>query len=78
MPYQGYAPDGGTVDIVPASIGATEMWRRYIQPRRPVVLNGLLDDAAWHGDKWVRRLYRTADARRISRTYAKQQVMQRY
>ena len=53
--YEGWAPapEDRTVPVEPSSIGAKEMWTKYIEPRRPVVLQGLLDDQCWHGEKWV-------------------------
>lgn len=54
MGYRGWEPDGGAVERVPSTISAADMYARYISQRRPVVLEGALDDDAWRGARWVR------------------------
>lgn len=52
--YAGYVPRAGdAVAVEPASLSAHDMWERYIAPRKPVVLNGLLDDPQWRGTSWT-------------------------
>ena len=52
--YAGYVPRAGDrVAVEPASLSAHDMWERYIAPRKPVVLNGLLDDPQWRGTSWT-------------------------
>ena len=52
--YAGYVPRAGDrVAVEPASLSAHDMWTRYIAPRKPVVLQGLLDDPQWRGTSWT-------------------------
>lgn len=51
--YKGWT--GGAVAVEPPSIDAQRMWREYIRARRPVVIDGLLDDSDWRGSAWTVR-----------------------
>lgn len=56
--YRGYVPsEGDAVQREPASISTERMWQDYIHPRRPCILNGLLDDAEWKGSRWTDLAY---------------------
>ncbi|WFD27771.1 hypothetical protein MNAN1_002776 [Malassezia nana] len=58
MPYDGWVPEAGAVvPVEPASLDAQTMWTKYIRCRRPVVLDGLLDDVAWKGNQWTDMSY---------------------
>lgn len=67
MTYSGWEPAcGAKVKHVPASISARDMWAQFIAARKPVVIDGLLDDAAWHGERWVRNRSLTQEQPRVS------------
>lgn len=52
--YEGWMPrEGEGVPVEPASISEGDMWAKYVSKRRPVVLDGTLDDDAWHGERWT-------------------------
>ncbi|PKI84213.1 hypothetical protein MVES1_001487 [Malassezia vespertilionis] len=56
--YAGWVPlEDEPIAAERASITAEKMWDIYISKRRPVLFDGLLDDPAWHGDRWTDTLY---------------------
>ncbi|WFD30591.1 hypothetical protein MSPP1_001612 [Malassezia sp. CBS 17886] len=58
MPYTGWTPARGEpVAVRGADTGADAMWTEFVAPRRPVVLDALLDDPEWHGTQWTNLAY---------------------
>lgn len=45
-----------TLDTVLPSVDAADFFSTYISKRKPVVIKGLLDDAAFKGRNWVSTL----------------------
>lgn len=54
--YNGWA-GGSAIAVEKPSIDAERMWQEYIKARRPVVIDGLLDDKDWKGTEWTVRCY---------------------
>lgn len=53
--YEGFKPRAGVTeltDVVSADISPREFFRQYIRPRRPVVINGLLNDQQVKFSDW--------------------------
>lgn len=52
--YRGYwNPVGANADQVKyENLSPESMWSDYVSPRKPVVIDGLIDDDGWNGEKW--------------------------
>lgn len=53
--YKGYEPPSGvssTIDRVSADISPQEFFEKYIQARKPVIIEQHLTDASWKGSLW--------------------------
>ena len=59
LSYAGWVPSENdtTISREAPNISAQDMWEKYIQKRRPVVFDGLLDDDTWHGERFTDLAY---------------------
>lgn len=59
LSYAGWVPseNDAAISREPASISTQDMWEKYIQKRRPVAFDGLLDDDTWHGERFTDLAY---------------------
>lgn len=61
--YKGYLPRENEVAAreVISNLSREKLWQDYISCRRPVVIDGLIQDEGWHVENWVCLMLRGSD-----------------